>query len=174
MNRDEPLPYHQLQKFVKKTLDLGAREAKIISPRKVETGIWVRLKCQFGCASYGSSLMCPPYTPRPEETRQMLDQYRKAILFESPTANTKEIAAQMEREIFLAGYYKALGLGGGPCRLCQHCAFEKGCRHAEEARPAMEACGIDVFATARKHGFTIKVLRNYREPQHYFGLILIA
>jgi len=118
--------------------------------------------------------MCPPYTPRPEETRQMLDQYRKAILFESPTANTKEIAAQMEREIFLAGYYKALGLGGGPCRLCQHCAFEKGCRHAEEARPAMEACGIDVFATARKHGFAIKVLRNYREPQHYFGLILIT
>ncbi len=164
----------QLQKFIQKTLQLGARQAKLISPRQVETGLWVRLKCQFGCDGYGSSLMCPPYTPRPEETRQMLDQYKRAILFESPTANTKEIAARMEREIFLAGFYKALGFGAGPCRLCANCAFEKGCRHAEEARPAMEACGIDVFTTARTHGFTIKVLKNYREPQHYFGLILIA
>ncbi len=174
MVKNELPSKEQLQKFINKTLRLGAREAKIISPLDVETGIWVRWKCQFGCDGYGSSLMCPPYTPRPEETRQMLKQYKRAILFESPRVNTKEIAAQIEREIFLAGYYKALGLGGGPCRLCQNCAFEKGCRHAEEARPAMEACGIDVFATARKHGFTIKVLGNYREPQHYFGLVLIA
>jgi glyoxylase-like metal-dependent hydrolase (beta-lactamase superfamily II) len=27
--------------------------------------------------------------------------------------------------------------------------FDRGCRHPDEARPAMEACGIDVFATAR-------------------------
>lgn len=164
----------ELQKFINKTLQLGARAAKVISPRNVETGLWVRLKCQFGCDGYGSSLMCPPYTPWPEETRQILNQYKKAILFESPRADTKEIAAQMEREIFLTGYYKSLGLGAGPCRHCQSCAFEKGCRHAEKARPAMEACGIDVFATARKHGFTIKVVKDYRAPQHYFGLILIA
>lgn len=80
----------------------------------------------------------------------------------------------MEREISLAGYYKTLGFGGGPCRLCHHCALEKGCRHAEEARPAMEACGMDVFATARRHGFTINVLKKYQELQHYFGLVLIA
>ena len=43
----------------------------------------------------------------------------------------------------------------------------------EEARPAMEACGIDVFATARRHGFTIEVVRDYKEPQHYFGLVLV-
>jgi hypothetical protein len=37
----------------------------------------------------------------------------------------------------------------------------------------MEACGIDVFATVRKHGFTINVLKSYKAPQHYFGLVLI-
>jgi hypothetical protein len=37
----------------------------------------------------------------------------------------------------------------------------------------MEACGIDVFATARKHGFTINVVRTYQDPQHYFGLVLV-
>jgi hypothetical protein len=37
----------------------------------------------------------------------------------------------------------------------------------------MEACGIDVFATARRHGFTIDVVRTHSDPQHYFGLVLI-
>jgi hypothetical protein len=37
----------------------------------------------------------------------------------------------------------------------------------------MEACGIDVFATARTHGFTINVVMDHGDPQHYFGLVLI-
>jgi predicted metal-binding protein len=117
--------------------------------------------------------MCPPHTPGPEETRKMLNAYKKAILFESGGADTKEIASQMEREIFLAGYPKALGMGAGPCRLCRSCAFKEGCRHPDQARPSMEALGIDVFTTARRHGFTIDVVKTYRDPQHYFGLILI-
>lgn len=164
----------QLQKFIKRTLQLGAKKAKIISPSEVETAAWVRLKCQFGCDGYGTSLMCPPYTPRPEETRQVLDGYKKGILFQSDSRNTKEIAVQIEKDFSLAGFYKALGLGGGPCRLCRNCAFTKGCRHAEEARPAMEACGIDVFTTARRHNLAIRVLKNYQELPHYFGLVLIA
>jgi hypothetical protein len=37
----------------------------------------------------------------------------------------------------------------------------------------MEACGIDVFATVRKHGFTIGVVTCHSDPQHYFGLVLV-
>lgn len=162
-----------LHGFLKKIYELGAKGAKIISPSDVETGDWVRWKCQFGCGGYGSSLMCPPYTPKPEETRRMLRGYKRAILFESGSRETKEIAGKMEREIFLSGFYQALGLGAGPCRLCRSCSFEDGCRHPEDARPSMEACGIDVFATVRKHGFTINVLKSYKAPQHYFGLVLI-
>ncbi len=44
---------------------------------------------------------------------------------------------------------------------------------ADRARPAMEACGIDVFATVRKHGFTIDVVRTRGDPEHYFGLVLV-
>ncbi len=159
--------------FLKRIYELGAKGAKIISPSEVEAGDWVRWKCQFGCGGYGSSLMCPPHTPKPEETRRMLNGYKRAILFESGSGDTKEIAVQMEQEIFLSGFYKALGLGAGPCRLCRSCSFAEGCRHPDDARPSMEACGIDVFATARKHGFTINVVRTYKDPQHYFGLVLI-
>ena len=162
-----------LRGFLPKITDLGVREVRIIDPKTVETAPWVRWKCQFGCGGFNSSLMCPPHSPNPEETRKVLDSYKWAILFEGGRLDTKEIATKMEREIFLSKYYKALGLGAGPCRLCPSCAFEEGCRHPDEARPAMEACGIDVFATLRKHGFTINVVKTYKDPQRYFGLVLV-
>ncbi|MGB2997990.1 MAG: DUF2284 domain-containing protein [Phycisphaerae bacterium] len=159
--------------LVRLALDHGALGAKVVSPRTVETAEWVRWKCRFGCGGYGSSLVCPPHAPGPAETRAMLDGYETGILFEAPDGEAKRIAAEVERELFLAGRYKALGLGAGPCTLCESCAFDEGCLHPDEARPAMEACGIDVFATARKHGFTIEVVRARRDPQHYFGLVLV-
>ncbi len=105
--------------------------------------------------------------------RKVLDSYRRAVLFELPRQITKTIAVKLEREAFLAGHYRAFGLGSGPCSLCRECAFEKGCRHPNQARPSMEGCGIDVYRTARANGFTIEVVRNRRDPQHYFGLVLI-
>jgi predicted metal-binding protein len=163
----------RLQTFVAAGVRLGARRAKVIRAADVATGAWVHWKCQFGCGGYNSSLMCPPHTPTPSQTREVLAGYKHAILFEAPRNTTKKIAVKLEREVFLAGHYKALGLGSGPCSLCATCAFDEGCRHPDQARPSMEACGIDVFATARKHGFAIDVVRSHADPQHYFGLVLI-
>jgi len=118
-------------------------------------------------------LMCPPHAPTPEETRKVLDEYKTGILFEGTYANTKKIAVRMEREIFLSGFQKALGLGAGPCRLCASCGFGEGCRNPDRARPSMEACGIDVFTTVRKFGFSIDVVKTREDPQHSFGLVLI-
>ena len=159
--------------LVNAATNAGALAAKVIDPSTVETVAWVRWKCQFGCGGYGSSLVCPPHSPTPEQTRKLLDGYSRAILFEAPPGKAKKIAVALERALFLQGHYKALGLGAGPCDLCPTCAFAEGCRHAEHARPAMEACGIDVFATVRKHGFTIDVVRSRSDPQHYFGLVLV-
>ena len=166
-------PRLSAQRLVKMARERGALAAKAVSPSDVQTGEWVRWKCQFGCGGFGSSLVCPPHSPTPGETRRMLDGYKRAVLFESPPGQAKSIAAELERELFLAGYYKAFGLGAGPCPLCETCTFEDGCRHPRQARPAMEACGIDVYATVRKQGFTINVVRTQRDPQHYFGLVLV-
>ena len=160
-------------RVVRIAIDLGVLSAKGIKPSTVETGSWVRWKCQFGCGCFESSLVCPPHSPPPQQTRQMIDEYKRAVLFEAPRGQPKTIAVALERELFLSGYYKAFGMGAGPCRLCKQCAFDQGCRHPDDARPAMEACGIDVFATVRKHGFTIDVARNRRQKQHYFGMVLI-
>jgi len=163
----------ELEGFARRAEELGAVRAKVIRAKDVVTGEWVRWKCQFGCGGYGSSLVCPPHSPKPEETRRLLDGYRWAVLFEAGRGDPKKIAVKLEREVFLRGYYKALGLGAGPCRLCETCAFEEGCRHPYQSRPAMEACGIDVYATVRKQGFEIKVVRTHKEPQHYFGMVLV-
>lgn len=152
----------------------GVRDARIISPSEVETAAWVRLKCQFGCDGYGQCLVCPPYTPTPQQMRQVLDAYSRAVLIHfTPQAEIKAIVADLEREFFLRGAWKAFGLGAGPCYFCEECNVEEQCRYPQRARPAMEACGIDVFSTVKKAGFPIEVVRTTRQCPNYYGLILV-
>ncbi|MCX6112735.1 MAG: DUF2284 domain-containing protein [Proteobacteria bacterium] len=159
--------------FTKKAVVLGAKEAKIIDAKTIITAAWVRMKCQFGCDGYGSNLCCPPYTPKPEETRKVIDCYKKAILIHNTNKGsiTKTIV-KLEREIFLSGYYKALGFGAGPCRLCKDCSLDN-CRHTEKTRPSMESCGIDVYETARRNGYPIEVVKNTKCKDNYYGIVLI-
>jgi hypothetical protein len=37
----------------------------------------------------------------------------------------------------------------------------------------MEACGIDVYATARAAGMPIEVVKDYGDDQNYYGLVLM-
>jgi predicted metal-binding protein len=153
----------------------GVRDACIVSPSEIATAAWVRLKCRFGCGCYGRCLVCPPFTPTPEQMRKVLNAYNRAVLihFDSE-ADVKAIVVDLERSIFLRGAWKAFGLGAGPCYFCKECAVEQGwCRYPERARPAMEACGIDVFSSVRKAGFPIEVVRTERQCPNYYGLLLV-
>lgn len=47
------------------------------------------------------------------------------------------------------------------------------CRFPAIARPAMEAMGIDVYATVRKQGWDIRVCTTKEEIPTYFGMVLI-
>jgi predicted metal-binding protein len=159
-------------KFIKSAQKLGAKQAKIISSKSVVVAEWVRMKCKFGCSGYGQSLTCPPYSPVPEETRRALSFYKAAILVRGDAyINIHTLIPKLEREIFLDGYYKAFGMGAGPCQLCVRCA--KFCRHPENTRPSMEACGIDVYATVQANGYPIKVLKDSNCQGNYYGIVLI-
>ena len=163
-----------LARFLPRAVELGAKEAKVVPTSQVFTGEWVRLKCQYGCGAYASSRNCPPYSPTPDRTRKILDEYKTAILVHGDrTADIRDIVVKLEREVFLAGYYKAFGYACGPCHLCKECDLEGACRHEDESRPAMEACGIDVFATARAAGFPIEVVTSRDCEQNYYGLVLV-
>jgi len=162
------------QDFVPRAIVLGAVDAKLIPASQVFTGEWVRLKCQYGCGCYASSRNCPPYSPTPERTRRILDEYHSAILVHGgQTTDIRDVVVKLEREVFLAGYHKAFAYACGPCQLCDKCDLEGACRHADDSRPAMEACGIDVFATARAAGFPIEVVTSHDCAQNYYGLVLV-
>ncbi len=162
-----------LKDFITRACELGAAEAKVIDPGSIATAAWVRLKCQFGCGGYNASLCCPPHTPTPEQTRRVIDCHQRAVLIHcKPGVDVKELVATLEREVFLAGHYKALALGCGPCSLCDECTFDS-CIHPHRARPSMEACGVDVFATARANGFPIEVVTGRSCDQNYYGVILV-
>jgi predicted metal-binding protein len=165
----------QLEKYVRKAVELGAVDAKVIPADSVVTAAWVRIKCQFGCGGYGQCLTCPPHSPTPEKTAEILSCYRKAILLHGDDhSDMTEIAVAIERQVFLDGHYKAFAMGAGPCQLCGECNIANNeCRNPEKARPAMEACGIDVFQTARNNGYQIDVVKNHSSKQNYFALVLV-
>ena len=118
-------------KYIKRAVEMGAREAKVIAPSSIVAAEWVRLKCQFGCDGYGQSLTCPPYSPTAEVTRRVLASYKKALLVHGDEyTDIHALIPALEREIFLDGYYKAFGMAAGPCQLCAKCA--KFCRHPEK------------------------------------------
>jgi len=161
-----------MKRYIKQARELGAKEAKLIQAKSIVTAEWVRLKCQFGCSGYGKRLTCPPYSPTPEQTKRMLAEYTHALLIHGDEyTDIRWIIATLERAIFLDGYYKAFGMGAGPCHLCSACP--KFCKHPEEARPSMEASGIDVYATAHANGFPIAVVKKRTCPENYYGVVLI-
>jgi predicted metal-binding protein len=164
-------------------LEKGVDRVKVIDPRSVAIAEWVRLKCQFGCPGFGMSHCCPPNTPTPEITRKVVESYQKAILLHrhipqgaqrrEETKHFNRVVIRLEIDIFLEGYYKAWSMTSGPCRLCKECDSNNPCKHGYEARPSMEACGVDVYQTARENGFPIQVVKTHEEGQDIFGLVLV-
>lgn len=124
------------------------------------------------------------HTPH-EETRANLDSYNRAILFRIEAPSVKERGKKMvayldalvklEGELFKDGYYKAFVMLAGPCVLCKECGIVEGipCRFPEKTRPSMEACGIDVYQTARNNDFFIIPLKEKSETQTIYCLMLV-
>ena len=161
-------------RYIARARELGAADARLIGPRDVVCAEWVRLKCQFGCDGFDGCYTCPPRSPTPAQTRRMLDEYAHLLLVHSTRrGSVSRLVVRLEREIFLDDHPKAFAWGAGPCPWCRTCDTSAPCRHPEMARPAMEAAGIDVFATARRAGFPIHVVKHGRDAQNYYGLIAI-
>ena len=165
-----------LDYFCKKAIKLGAKDCRSIKTSSIKTGPWVRNKCQYGCPGFGETLTCPPYSPTPDQTQRVLKSFKEAVLIHCDNeakADISKIILKIEKEAFLSGFYKAFGMGAGPCRLCSSCNIKAACKHPYEARPSMEASGIDVFKTARNNGYKIEVLKSTNCKTNYFGLVLI-
>jgi predicted metal-binding protein len=85
-----------------------------------------------------------------------------------------KVVTRVEAEAFKAGFRYAAGFSAGLCLLCPTCVGVAGgqpCRHPYEARPSMEAVGIDVYKTAENADLPMALSSD--EPVRWTGLILL-
>jgi predicted metal-binding protein len=170
----------QLELYLQMALEKEVTDAVVIETSKVFTEAWVRMKCQYGCSMFGKGLCCPPRTPTPEEMRKILDSYKYGILLHrhiqkgyKHISDFNEIIVDLERNVFLDGYYKAWAIGSGPCTRCKECNITGTCLHPEKARPSMESCGINVYRTARESNLPIQVVKDHSQDRDIYGLVLV-
>lgn len=87
----------QLEGFA---IEHGAYRARAFSARLVVIDERVRLKCQIPlCPHYGRTLTCPPNVPPLEEFVKAVKRYRTALLVQTRSALTGEIAACDREEV---------------------------------------------------------------------------
>ena len=163
----------------------GFDDYKWIDPqRDVIVAQWVRFRCLFGCDSYGTFGSCPPAVPAVDECRKMIGEYNSGVILHFPM-NEEDLADYrkqsrrlyaLEREIFLAGFYKTFLLAFCPCFYCPECTAEgtrEKCRNKKMSRPCAEAMGIDIYQTARNAGYPIQVIKNHGDPFNRYAFLLI-
>ena len=104
----------------------------------------------------------------------ILSRYRLALLVQGtpPSTYFHEQLLALERSIFLAGYPEALAFGAGPCPVCPSCPVDSRCRFPEKAGPSLEACGVDVYETARRAGLSLQPVTHSQGYVKYVGLVL--
>ena len=152
----------------------GFSFAAVIEAGEIAVEPWVRLKCRFGCPGYGRSLCCPPASLDEKEMSTVISRYRHALLVQGtpPSRLFHQRLLALERAVFLAGYDEALAFGAGPCTVCSECPDDGRCRFPEKARPSLEACGVDVYQTARKAGLSLSPVSRRHSYVKYVGLVL--
>ncbi|MDR3568579.1 MAG: DUF2284 domain-containing protein [Syntrophobacteraceae bacterium] len=155
---------------------LGFSFARVIDTADIAVEEWVRLKCRFGCARYASSLCCPPTSLDEEKMRALLSGYRHGLLVQGspPSGEFHDLLLALERAFFLEGHYEALAFGAGPCPVCPSCPDDGRCRFPEKARPSLEACGVDVYETARRAGLILNPVSHRQGYVKYVGLVLFG
>ena len=172
------------EQWLRRALQLGVDAATLIDADAVVAAEWVRMKCLYGCDEPGIRKTCPPNLPPVAVTQRLLCEYRHGVLLEvgpivgreagdPESRRLNDAALALERDLFLAGHHKAWMMGAGPCDLCEACATGKECPTPEKARPSLEGCGVDVFATVRNAGRTIDVAWDEDDEYRFFALVLV-
>lgn len=164
-------------RLIAKIKTMGFGRVLPIATETIQVADWTNLRCQYGCDRYGHG-HCPPNSPTPQKTREVLKDFSHALLLEGqpPGKSFQYQVLNAEREAFLAGFHKAFAYWAGPCTLCLTCTVDTPdgtCRNTRDARPSMEGAGINVFETVKRAGLNLRILSDRGEFVRYFALLLL-
>ena len=164
----------------------GFTNFKWLNPKDVVVSHWVRMKCIYGCRSYGNIASCPPNVPSVDECRAFINEYSRAVVFHQSKSVpnredrykwTKEVnlkLLELERDVFVGGYQKAFLFFLDSCHLCDSCTGKRSeCKQPRSSRPSPEGMAIDVFSTVRKLEFPIQVLSDYTQVMNRYAFLFI-
>jgi predicted metal-binding protein len=162
---------------------------QLIKTSQIMVAQWVRLKCRYGCDQYNTNWCCPPATVTVKEAREILKEYKRALLLGGETDNphfyqnnSKKRRRQIqfwkgtvaiERELFLLGFHKAFGLTSESCALCKKCVYPENCLFPKEKRPSVESFSIDIFQTLNRLGKEAKVAQKIEDHYNHYSIILL-
>ena len=164
----------------------GFSDFKWIDPKNIVLAQWVRMKCIYGCPSYGAISTCPPNVPSVQDCERFVKEYSRCAVFhfekkmDHPedrhewTRDVNQKLYELELFLFKSGYVKVFLLPMDTCELCESCTpAREDCRHMEQARPTPDALGIDVYSTVRTLAFPIRVLSHYDQTMNRYAFMLI-
>jgi len=132
----------RLNEIVAVALAKGMDRAKVISPEVIVVEKRAQAKCLIPrCTSYGKSLTCPPNMPETSEVKEIVSEYRHAVMMQVDGSEEADGTSELlrrdynwcyesvyklhealhncETRAFNLGFYLAMGFGGGDCRWCE-------------------------------------------------------
>ncbi|MGD9973452.1 MAG: DUF2284 domain-containing protein [Desulfatirhabdiaceae bacterium] len=161
--------------LVKKALELGATDARLIDTHTIVFDPRSYIKCRFGCNRWGQYWTCPPHLSiSPEMFMDAFGKYTKAVIIQTADPRKgQDVSLAIEKEAMLAAnspFAFAMVL----CVQCETCAYPEPCRYPHLARPSMDAYGIDIGATIAPLGFTIKFDPDGQLLPAWYSMVLVA
>jgi len=191
-----------LQYLVRKAIELGVSDAKIIPAKAVCVEERFARMCESPqCSNYGLSINCPPHVMKTDEFKKSLSQYDYALVFkiDAPTDMllsedrrviarlVHEISATIEKLAIEAGCVNSKGLAAGSCKriFCEEYVkckvLEDGsqCLFPDLARPSMSGLGINFNELTKTLGWQFNKITGETNPDDVpmgmlAGMVLIG
>ena len=175
--------------LIDQIISLGAAKAAPITAGQVVLAAAFRDACaQNSCGVYGKYWVCPPACGEIEDLMTRVRSYDQAILYESvghfedsfdfegmvaARQAHGALSRKIEETLRAECPEERLHLSVGGCDLCKACTYPEGqpCLFPERALLSLEACGVDVYQTAKAAGLPYN---NGANTVTYFGLILFG
>ncbi len=160
--------------LIQKCIRMGAGDAKLLETSTVVFDPRSHLKCRFGCKRWGRFWTCPPNMNISQEAfMEGFDRYGTALMIQTATPEAgQDIALAVEKEAMLAhGAVFAFALA--LCVKCDECAYPEPCRYPEQARPTMDAYGIDIGRTVQALGFSVRFSEDGQLLPAWYSMVLL-